>query len=49
MHYYIQKDWDAEKFLSLDLESRLFYTASMHLALEERARMFDFDGKGGNR
>lgn len=48
MHYYIQKGWDAEKFLSLDLESRLFYAASMQMALEERARLFDFDGMGGN-
>lgn len=49
MHYYIQKGWDAERFLSLDLESRLFYTASMQLALEEQACMFGFDEKGGNR
>ena len=35
--------------MSLDLESRLFYMASMQTALEERARMFDFDGEGGNR
>lgn len=26
--------------MSLDLESRLFYMASMQIALEERARMF---------
>lgn len=26
--------------MSLDLESRLFYTASMQIALEERAQMF---------
>jgi hypothetical protein len=48
LHYYIQKGWDAEKFLSLDFESRLFYTASMQIALEERERMFNFDGNGGN-
>ena len=31
--------------MSLDLESRLFYTASMQIALEERVRVF---GKGVN-
>lgn len=31
--------------MSLDLESRLFYMASMQTALEERERMF---GKGAN-
>ena len=40
LHYYIQKGWDAERFLSLDLESRLFYMASMQKALEERAQFF---------
>lgn len=35
--------------MSLDLESRLFYMASMNLALEERARMFNFNAKGGSR
>lgn len=33
--------------MSLDLESRLFYMASMQLAIEEQARMFDFGVKGG--
>ena len=44
LHYYIQKGWKAEEFLSLDDESRLFYQASMWIALEERARMFSFEG-----
>ena len=47
LHYYIQKGWDAERFLSLDRESRLFYAASMEKALEERAQMFQVDMQGG--
>ena len=41
--YYIQKGWKAEEFLSLDLESRLFYQASMLVALDERAKMFSLE------
>lgn len=40
MHYYIQKGWDAEKFLGLDLMSRFFYQASMEAAIEERRKFF---------
>ena len=43
LHYYIQKGWKAEEFLSLDLESRLFYQASMLVALDERAKMFSLE------
>lgn len=32
--------------MSLDLESRLFYTASMQTALEERARLFEREVSG---
>lgn len=38
--YYIRRGWDAEKFLSLSLEDRLFYIASMHIDLEERENFF---------
>lgn len=34
--------------MSLDLESRLFYMASMYKALEERAEMFRFSREGGD-
>ena len=40
MHYYIQKGWKAEEFLSLDLESKLFYIASKEVAQEDFAGMF---------
>ena len=42
----MEKGWKAEEFLSLDLESRLFYAASMETALEERTRMFSLEVNG---
>lgn len=40
LHYYVQKGWKAEDFLSLSQEDRLFYIASMHVALKEREEFF---------
>lgn len=40
LHYYVQKGWEAEKFLGLSLEDRLFYIASMNVALKEREDFF---------
>ena len=47
LSYYIERGWDAEMFLSLDLESRLYYTASMQFAEEKRDRFFSML-MGGN-
>ena len=44
LHYYIQKGWKIEEFLGLDQLQRLWYHASMVVAMEERAKMFDFGG-----
>lgn len=45
LHYYIQKGITPEYLLSLSLEERLFYYASMLKAIEERKQMFAVSGK----
>jgi len=44
LHYYTQKGFTLDYLLSLGLEARMFYVASMEKALEERERFFSLGG-----
>ena len=47
LHFYLQKGITPEYILNLSLEERLFYFASMETAIEERRKLFAFEGNGG--
>lgn len=35
LHHYVQLGWKAEDFIALDFESKLFYRASLEVAIED--------------
>lgn len=43
LHYYIQRGFNPEYILNLDLESKLFFKASMDITLEEKSRFFNLE------
>lgn len=44
LHYYLQKGFKIEYLLHLGFEEKMFYVASMEIALEERQKMFSIGG-----
>lgn len=45
LHYYVQRGWKIQDFLNQEPLERLFYYASMEVALEEKAKMYNFGGE----
>lgn len=45
LHYYVQRGWKIEDFLNEGPLERLFYYASMEVALEEKTKMLNFGGE----
>lgn len=46
LHYYIQKGWEAEKFLSLSFFEKLTYKASMDICWKSSNAFSDSRGGG---
>ncbi|MEY8355260.1 hypothetical protein AALB39_18150 [Lachnospiraceae bacterium 54-53] len=45
LHYYVQRGWKIKDFLEEEPLERLFYYASMEIAMEEKQRMCPFGGE----